>query len=105
MSDSKLLFLSPTPKSATTTKSTEAAKPATTKSTPATEAITAKSATTARTIAAKSTATTKTIKAAALKTLEPLARKVATRAVLSFAVQITGSTTAAVGPSETAFAA
>jgi hypothetical protein len=89
------LFLSPTPKSSTaTTKSTEAAIATAAESSTTTEAITAKSATTAG-----------TIEAAALKTLEPLARKVATRTVLCLTVHITESTTAAAGPIETAFVA
>jgi hypothetical protein len=76
MSDSKLLFLSPSPESSTATKSTEA-----------TEATASESPTAAKAVAAKSTASaTETIKAAALKTLESLARKVATRAVLSLAI-------------------
>jgi hypothetical protein len=51
--------------------------------------------------AAKSTTTAAAIEAAALKALEPLARKITTRPVLSLAVQITGSASTP-GPIETA---
>ena len=74
-----------------TAKASKAARATAAKSPAATEAITAES----------SAAAAEAIKAAPLKALEPLARKITTRPVLSLAVQITGSASTA-GPIETA---
>jgi hypothetical protein len=79
------------PTTAEATKASTAAEPATT------EAIPPKSTAASEAITSKST-TAETIKTAALKALEPLARKVTTRPVLSLVVQPTAS---APGPIET----
>jgi hypothetical protein len=86
-------FSSSAPKPAATAESAKAPKAPAAKSTTAAEAITTESA--------KSPAATEAIKAAALKALEPLARKITTRPVLSLAVQITRAASTA-GPIETA---
>jgi len=68
---------------------------------PAEAITTTESAATTETITTESASAAKAIAAPALKTLEPLARKIATRSILSLAIHIT-ETASTAGPIEAA---